>query len=486
MRAGKRSHYQVTFAVLLLGIATYTLLQSMVVPVLPTLIKELHTTQDTATWVMTAYLLSASIATPILGRIGDKVGKERMLVVTLLALTGGSVLAGLSTSIGLMIVARAIQGIGGGVLPLAFGIIRDEFPARKVQGAVGIAAALTAVGGGLGLILAGPIVTGLNYHWLFWIPMIMTAIAAVAAYVLVPESPVRTPGRISWSAAIVLSAWLVALLLAVSEGPSWGWGSARVLGLFGAAVVFAALWILVELKSDAPLIDMRMMRIPTVWTVNLVALLFGIVMYTTMTFLPQLLQTPEKVTGYGFSASITQSGIYMLPMTAGMFILGILSGPLSARFGAKLVLVAGSIVTIVPLVLLALGHDRAWEIYLASSLIGAGVGLAFASMSSLVVQAVRADQTGVASGMNANIRTIGGAVGAGIGASILASGVTARHPFPLNSGYTSTFWFLGAAAVLAAAAAMIIPAALRSGGPTVTEQQAEQDSVPEGEGATAS
>jgi MFS family permease len=222
-----------------------------------------------------------------------------------------------------------------------------------------------------------------------------------------------------------------------------------------------------------------------VWTVNLVALLFGIVMYTTMTFLPQLLQTPEKLAGYGFSASITQSGIYMLPMTAGMFILGILSGPLSARFGAKLVLAAGSIVTIVPLVLLALGHDRAWEIYLASSLIGVGVGLAFASMSSLVVQAVRPDQTGVASGMNANIRTIGGAVGAGIGASILASGVTARHPLPLNSGYTSTFWFLAAAAVLAAAATVIIPAARRSGDRMVTEQQAEPDSVPAGEGATA-
>ncbi|MBC3842400.1 MFS transporter [Streptacidiphilus sp. 4-A2] len=269
----------------------------------------------------------------------------------------------------------------------------------------------------------------------------------------------RTPGRISWGAALLLSAWLVALLLAVSEGPTWGWGSGRILGLFAAAVVCAALWILVELRSANPLIDMRMMRIPAVWTTNLVALLFGVVMYTTMTFLPQLVQTPEKLAGYGFDASITQSGLYMLPMTIGMFIFGVLSGPLSVRLGSKLVLVAGSLLTIVPFVLLGLADDKSWEIYVASSVMGIGMGLAFSSMSSIVVEAVSPSQTGVASGMNANIRTIGGAIGSGVAASILANGVTIAHPLPKASGYTTTFWMMAGAAVLAAVAAMIIPIA---------------------------
>jgi EmrB/QacA subfamily drug resistance transporter len=485
-RVSKRPHYNVTFAVLLLGVSAYALLQSMVVPVLPTLITDLHTTQDTATWLMTGYLLSASVATPILGRIGDMVGKERMLIVTLLALTAGSALAGMAHSIGLMIVARVIQGLGGGVLPISFGIIRDEFPAVRVRGAVGVTAALTAVGGGLGLILAGPIVNNLDYHWLFWFPMIMTAVATVATYLFVPESPVRTPGRISWGAAVLLSAWLVALLLGVSEGPSWGWGSARVLGLFAAAVICAALWILVELRSSAPLIDMRMMRIPAVWTSNLVALLFGVVMYTMMTFLPQLVQTPEKLAGYGFSASITQSGVYMLPLTIGMFVFGILTGPLAARYGSKLVLIAGGVITVVPFAMLSIAHDRSWELYVASSLMGVGMGLAFSSMSSIVVEAVPPAQTGVASGMNANIRTIGGAIGSGVAASILASGVTATHPFPTDSGYTSTFWFLTGAAVLAAAAALIIPTVRAGGGQAVAEQlPSQQGTVSEGEGVTA-
>ncbi|MDH6115295.1 EmrB/QacA subfamily drug resistance transporter [Kitasatospora sp. MAP12-15] len=483
-RTDTRPHYNVTFAVLLLGVAAYSLLQSLIIPVLPTLMQHLHTTQDTATWLMTGYLLSASVATPILGRIGDKAGKERMLIVTLVALTAGSALAGMANSIGLMIVARVIQGLGGGVLPLAFGIIRDEFPAVRVRSAVGITAALTAVGGGLGLLLAGPIVDNMDYHWLFWFPMIMTAVATVATYWFVPESPVRTPGRISWGAALLLSVWLVALLLAVSEGPSWGWGSGRILGLFAAAVVFAALWIIVELRSDAPLIDMRMMRIPAVWTANLVALLFGVVMYTAMTFLPQLVQTPAKLAGYGFSASITQSGVYMLPMTIGMFVLGVLTGPLAARFGSKRVLVAGGLVTIAPFALLALAHDKGWEIYLASSLMGIGMGLAFSSMSSIVVEAVSPVQTGVASGMNANIRTIGGAVGSSVAASILTSGVTAAHPFPQDSGYSSTFWFLAGAAVLAAVAALLIPTLRRSTAGAAQAQQAVPSQVPETEGST--
>src|ERR1700677_2578749 len=152
-RTDQRRHYQVTFVTLVVGVAGYSLLQSLVLPVLPTIQHSLHTSQDAVTWVLTAYLLSASVFTPILGRVGDMVGKERMFVVALSALALGSLLAAIAPSIGVMIIARAIQGIGGGVLPLAFGIIRDEFPPEKIGGAIGITAAITAVGGGFGIVL---------------------------------------------------------------------------------------------------------------------------------------------------------------------------------------------------------------------------------------------------------------------------------------------------------------------------------------------
>src|SRR3954465_5440991 len=201
----RRTHHQVTFAVLAASVAAYALLQSLVTPVLPTIQEDLHTNQNTVTWVLTAYLLSASIFTPIMGRIGDMLGKERVFVATLVALAAGSLLAALATNVTLMIVARVIQGIGGGVLPLAFGIIRDEFPRAKVAGAVGTISALIAVGGGAGPVLAGPIVDAFDYHWLFWFPMIVLVLAAVAAFVFVPESPVRAEGSVNWLTAFLLS-----------------------------------------------------------------------------------------------------------------------------------------------------------------------------------------------------------------------------------------------------------------------------------------
>src|SRR3954454_84769 len=288
----RRAHHQLTFAVLATGVIAFGLLQSLVTPVLPTLQHELHTSQADVTWVLTAYLLSASIFTPILGRLGDMTGKKRMFVVALTALAIGCLLAALADNLTVMIIARVIQGVGGGMLPLAFGIIRDEFPRQKVPGAIGTISAMIAVGAGAGLVLAGPIVHVLDHTWLFWLPMIVLTLAALSAHFLVPESEVRTAGRINWLAALLLSGWLVALLLPVSQAPSWGWASGRVVGLLVAAVVLAALWIVVEPRAAQPLIDMRMMRIRAVWANNLVALLIGVAMYAAFAFQPQFLQTP--------------------------------------------------------------------------------------------------------------------------------------------------------------------------------------------------
>jgi EmrB/QacA subfamily drug resistance transporter len=451
----RRTDYRVTFVVLCLGVASFSLLQSMVNPVLPTIARELNTDQATATWVLTAYLLSASVFTPIIGRVGDKVGKERMLVVAMVALAVGSLVAALAPSIGVLIAARVIQGVGGGVLPLTFGIIRDEFPREKVAGAVGTSAALLAVGGGIGLVIAGPLVETLSYHWLFWLPMGMTVIAAVAAAVLVPESPERTPGKINVLSAVLLSAWLVALLLATSQGHSWGWGSPITVGLFVAAVVLVVVWVRFELVSADPLIDMKMMRIPTVWTVNLVALLFGAGMYSMFAFLPAFLQTPESA-GYGFGVSVTESGLILIPQTVAMFLAGVFSGRLAARFGSKALLVVGAGLTAIAMIGLAFAHDQLWMVLVETTVQGLAFGLAFAAMSNLIVEAVPQSQTGVASGMNANIRTVGGA----IGSAVLASVVTANampSGLPHESGYTHGFTVLVATSIAAAVVALIVP-----------------------------
>ena len=453
----ERANYKVTFSVLVLGVSAYALLQSLVIPALTTIQASMHTTQNTVTWVVTAYLLSASIFTPVMGRVGDILGKEHVMVATLIALSLGSVIAGLATNVTVLIIGRVVQGIGGGVMPLAFGIIRDEFPREKLASAIGTIAAMTAVGGGAGLIVAGPILEHLGLHWLFWIPFFMTTVAAVLTYFLVPESPVRTPGRISISAALLLSAWLVALLVAVSEAPTWGWVATKTLLLGGLGLVLLVAWVVVELRVNDPVVDMKMMRIPAVWTNNLVAFLFGVGMYSVMAFLPEFVQTP-RAAGYGFSASTVASGLFLIPLTVGMFFVGLYSGRIAARFGSKAAVVVGSAISGGGYLVLALAHAQAWEIYLASALLGVGLGLAFSAMSNLIVRAVPANQTGIASGMNANIRTIGGAVGAGVMSSIVTSKMLTSGA-PAESGYSHGFLFLAGCTALAVVAAIFIPAA---------------------------
>src|SRR5438128_12562248 len=176
------------FAVLAVAAVSFSLLSSLVAPALPEIQRELHASTNGTAWIFTSYLLSLSVVTPIAGRLGDMFGKKRVLIVALSGLAAGALLAAVATSLPVMIVARTIQGFGGAIFPLAFGIIRDEFPRERVAGAIALVSGILGIGGGLGIVLAGPILQHLSYHWLFWIPLAVTAMAAAAAFVFIPES----------------------------------------------------------------------------------------------------------------------------------------------------------------------------------------------------------------------------------------------------------------------------------------------------------
>src|SRR3954447_21044287 len=232
-----RQHYNVTFALLAIVGISYALLQSLVAPALPDIQHALHTSVSSVSWVLTAYLLSASIATPLIGKLGDMYGKARLLVCVLVVLSAASVLCALATSLPVMLIGRVLQGAAAGIFPLAFGIIRDEFPPERVAGAIGLMSALMGIGGGAGVVLAGPIADNLSYHWLFWLPLFPIVIAVVLIQRFVPESPIRVPGKINWTAAALMSAGLAAVLLAVTKATQWGWLSGRTIGLLTLGVV---------------------------------------------------------------------------------------------------------------------------------------------------------------------------------------------------------------------------------------------------------
>jgi MFS family permease len=436
-----RKSTRLTFAVLATGAGVFAMLQSLIAPALPTVQHALHTSQSTATWVMTAYLLSASVFTPILGRVGDLIGKKRTLVAVLLVVLAGCLLAALAPNIGILIVARVVQGVGGALFPLSFGIIRDEFAQSEVPGSISNLSAVIAAGGGVGIVAAGPIVSALDYRWLFWIPVVVVAVTTLIALRYVPESPNRAEGKVSWLGAVLLSAWLVALLLPLSQAGKWGWGSARVLGLFAVAVVLFVLWLLAEARSRSPLIDLRVMRLPAVWTTNTVALLFGAGMYALWSFLPAFVQTPSSA-GYGFGASVTTAGLLMLPMLLAMFCSGILSGRLEPVVGAKALLTTGAALGALALGFLALWHAAQWQIAVVAGVFGLG--------------SVPPEQTGAATGMNANIRTIGGSIGAAV-TSVLVTGHLQPSGLPYGSGYTHGFTLLAVLCLAAALAALLVP-----------------------------
>jgi MFS family permease len=226
--------------------------------------------------------------------------------------------------------------------------------------------------------------------------------------------------------------------------------------LFAGALVLAAAWARWEWRAADPLVDLRLMRRRPVWTTNVAALTIGFSMFGSFVLIPQLVQTPPTA-GYGFGASVTAAGLFLLPSALVMLFAGPLSGRLGARFGSKLPLALGAVFASAGYFWLAALHDARIDIYLGTVMLGIGIGLAFAAMANLTVEAVPADMTGIASAINAIMRQIGGAVGAQVSAAIVSAHFVLGGRFPAESGYTAAFVMSGAGAIVALLVTFAIP-----------------------------
>jgi EmrB/QacA subfamily drug resistance transporter len=449
-----RLHPTLILAVLSLAGLAYAILSSAVIPALPTIQHDLHTNETGSAWLLTGFLLSASVGTAIIGRLGDMYGKERLLVWTLMVLAAGTLLAAVSVSLTMLIVARVIQGVAGGIFPLAFSILRDEFPKERVAGSIGLMSSILGVGAGVGLVAGAVIVEHLSWHWLFWIPLGVTLLATFCTWRYIPESPVRSPGRVNWLAAALMSVAICSLLIAIAQTSVWGWGGAKTLALTAFGLLVCVLWIAVEVRSREPLVDMTMMRIRGVWTTNLAAFLLGAGMYASFIVFPQFAQLP-KSTGFGFGASVVVSSLYLLPAALAMGLLGTAAGPVARRFGSKSALVAGTAISAIAFGWLAVAHAHPYDMLISSTLLGTGIGLAFAALGNLIVQAVPPSQTGVATGMNTVMRTLGGALGGQLAATFIVAHTA--HGLPTVTGFIETFVMATVFLVVCMLAALLIP-----------------------------
>lgn len=459
----------VTLGLLSVACISYVLQQTLVVPALPTIQRDLHTTTTWTAWVFTGFLLTSAVATPLLGKLGDTYGKKRLLVIAMVIFAVGTVGAALANSIALLILARAVQGAAGAVFPLAFGIVRDELPPEKVGMGLGFLSATFGVGGAVGLVLSGVILENLDWTWLFWIGAIPVIGALLLVWRLVPESPVRTPSRIDWWGALTLSAGLSALLVALSEGERWGWLSAATLGVFAFSIVVLCLWVIVELRVPQPMVEIGMMRDRAVLWTNIVAMIAGFAMFGTFLLVPSFVQMgaglPDSIAslvGYGFSASVIEAGLFLLPASAVMLIVGPVGGILEGRIGARALTVIGSAVLGLGGLTLAGFHSSGYQIVIAMTLIGIGVGLVYAMLAKLIVDSVSREVTGVALGMNTVMRTIGGVIGGQVGAALLsASTIPGTPDIPTESAFTTMFLIAGLAGFIGAACTLRIPGRTR-------------------------
>jgi EmrB/QacA subfamily drug resistance transporter len=442
-----------------LGGLSFAVLQSLVAPALSTIGHDLKVSTSDVSWILTAYLLSASVLTPILGRLGDMVGKRRILIIVLTILLAGTLLAALAPNLGVLIAARALQGAAGAVLPLSIGIVRDELPRNRVGVTIGLLSAIFGVGAGVGIVAAGPIVQNLSWNWLFWFPLALVVIALLGAIFGMKESPVRTPGRLDVVGALILSVSLVSILLAISNGAEWEWGNYKTVGLLIVGAVALVVFVIVELRVKEPLVDVRLFKIRGVWTANIVALAFGFAMFGTFVLVPTLLQLPTIV-GYGFGRSVSEAGLFLLPTVGAMVVFGPVAGILVRKVGPKTPMLIGGLFVTVAFLIPALAHGEIWQVVLSGIFTGAGIGLALAAMSNAIIESVPATQTGEAISVNTIFRTIGSAIGTAIIAAVITSNSTPQG-LPKDDAFTIGFWVCGAVAVLAVVAAVAAPSARR-------------------------
>lgn len=437
---------------------TVALMQTLVIPLVPELPRLLNASASGTAWAITATLLAAAVATPIVGRLGDMYGKRRMLLLSVAMLVAGSVVAALSTSLTPMIAGRALQGLAAGVIPLGISIMRDELPSEKLGTATAQMSASLGVGGALGLPAAALLAENFDWHTLFWISAALGVIVFGLVLRFVPESSVRSGGRFDLLGGIGLSTGLISLLLAISQGADWGWTDGRTLGLFALAVVALLVWGWWERRTPEPLVDLRTTARPQVLLTNLASMVFGFAMFAMSLVLPQLLQMP-KATGFGLGQSMLGAGLVMGPSGLVMLLTAPLSAKISMTRGPKVTLMLGAVVVAAGYGVGTVLMSAVWQLVLVSVLIGAGIGLAYGAMPALIMAAVPVSETAAANSLNTLMRSIGTSVSSAVAGVILAQ-LTINlggYTLPSQNGFRVVL-IIGAAAALAALAiASFIP-----------------------------
>ncbi|WP_328721889.1 MFS transporter [Streptomyces sp. NBC_00247] len=462
-------------------------ISSLGAPLVPTIAEVDHVSLSDAQWSLTVTLLVGSIATPVMGRMGDGPHRRRVVLGALTTVLAGSVLAALPLGFGFLVTGRGMQGVGLGLVPLAIATARDALPGGRSRSAVAMLSLTTVAGVGLGYPLTGLITQTIGVHAAFWFGAVISGLALLAAALVVPQAAGRERRPLDAPGAAMLAVGLASLLLALSEGEVWGWTSARVLGLVLFALLLLAGWGFHELRTAHPLVDLRTLRNRSVLTANVAGLIAGVAMYMMMSLITRFAQTPAS-TGYGFGTSVLVTGLVLLPFSAASVASNKLVPLLVRRASTAAVLPIGCGISLVSMVLFLFARGSLWELFVVMGVAGLGVGCTFAVMPGLIVNAVPAHETGSAISFNQVVRTIGYTTGSVVSAVVLEAHTAPGRILPTDSGYQAAAWLGCAIWVVAGIVTIVLPGRARAGesgatAGTVDEELLMEESIADAESA---
>ena len=431
-------------------------ISSLGAPLIPSISADLHLPLSTAQWSLTATLLVGAVSAPILGRLGDGPHRRGALVAGLAAVTLGGVVAALAPGLGALVVGRALQGVGLGLVPLTMAAARDHLPRERVPGTIALLSVCAAAGVGAGYPISGLLADSLGLSAAFWFGAAVSGLALLCVVAVVPSSADHPAAPLDVLGAVLLSAGLTALLLAVAEGNAWGWTSPQVVGLLVGAAVLGSVWVRQQLRARLPLVELRLLRRPAVLTGNGCAVVLGVAMYMYVSAVTEYVQTP-RAAGYGFSASVVVAGLCLVPFSVGSLLASRSLPRLTALVGERLLLPLGALVVAAAGAFFAVLHTSLWQAFVMTAVLGLGLGATFAAIPGLIVRAVPPTETGSAMGFYQVARYIGFSLGSALAATLLAGSTPAGQHLPAESGYTLVLWTAVAVCVLAAGLAWVLP-----------------------------
>ncbi|PTL58274.1 MFS transporter [Paraconexibacter algicola] len=462
MSAGRRT--ALLLPTLLLTTIVTAVISSLGAPLVPLVADDLGVALSDAQWSLTAALLVGAVSAPVLGRLGDGPHRREALARGLGLVALGCVVAAVAGSLGVLVAGRALQGLGLGLIPLAMAVARHGLPTARITPAIALLSVSAAAGIGVGYPVSGLVAERFGLAGAYWFGAAFAGVALALVLAVVPSSRGERAPALDGRGALVLAGALVALLLAIGQGESWGWTSATVLALAAAAALLLALWVPLQLRTAAPLVELRLLRHPAVLTANGCALVLGAALYIDLSIVTAFVQAPSAG-GYGFDATVLAAGLCLVPFSVMSVVASRLLPALGARIGQAGILPLGCLICGLAGVVFALGHSALWEVFVLMGIVGIGMGLTFAAIPGMIVAAVPQEETGSAMGFYQVVRYVGFSVGSAATAAVLAAHTPSGARLPTVTGFETAAWASVALCVAAALAARVLPRRARGARP---------------------